>query len=326
VRGAPAQYAIGLDLGGTKIAAGVVAPDGRVVAGAVVPTPVAGGVEAVLDALAGVARQVADAAGVALSEVVGVGLATPGPMDPEAGVVTFAPNLGWRDVPAARLLSERLPWPCTLGNDADAAALGEATFGAGRGARLLLYLTVSTGIGGGIVLGGQLVTGAHGAAAEFGHQVIDPAGPRCRCGRQGCLEALASGPATARRAADRLRAGEASFLTELAGGDPAQVTAVMVGEAADRGDLLATEVLAETTRYLGIGVANLVTLFDPDRVVIGGGLANLGERLLGPVRDLVRREVLPPANRVEILPVALGKSSGLVGAACLAWTASAGGR
>lgn len=318
-------FAIGLDLGGTKIAAGVVAPDGRVVASTVRPTPGAQGVAAVVAALAEAARQVAGEAGLAPAQVAGVGLACPGPVDGPAGVVTLAPNLGWRDVPVARLLSEALPWPCALVNDADAAALGEAVFGAGRGADPLFFLTVSTGIGGGIVLHGELMTGAHGAAGEFGHQVIDPDGPRCGCGRHGCLEAFASGTATARRAAALLRQGRPSLLRELAGGDPERVTARLVGEAAEAGDALAGEVIAETARYLGIGVANLVAAFDPERVVIGGGLANLGERLFEPVRQVVRREVLPPAGeRVEIVPASLGKFSGVTGAACLVWAGRQG--
>ncbi|MGE5554008.1 MAG: ROK family protein [Betaproteobacteria bacterium] len=311
--------AIGLDLGGTKIAAGVVSPDGRVVASAVRPTPAGKEASAVLEALEEAARQVAGEAGVGPDERVAVGLACPGPLDPATGVVCNAPNLGWRDVPVRELLAARLPWPCVVLNDADAAALGEATFGAGRGAALMLYLTISTGIGGGIVWRGRPLSGAHGVAGEFGHQVIDPDGPPCRCGRRGCLEALASGTAMARRAAERLQQGEPSALRKLAHGDPAKVTAVLVGEAAALGDDLASDVVAETARYLGIGVANLVAAFDPDRVVIGGGLANLGERLLDPVRQTVRREVLPPAGeRVEIVRATLGGFSGVVGAA---WTA-----
>jgi glucokinase len=311
------SYAVGLDLGGTKIAAGVVALDGRVVAQSVRPTPVGGGVPAVLDALVEAACAVAAEAGVTPDQLVAVGLACPGPLDPAAGVVTNAPNLGWRNVPVQELLAARLPWPCTTLNDADAAALGEATFGAGQGAQLMLYLTVSTGIGGGIVHRGELLTGAHGAAGEFGHQVIAPDGPRCRCGRRGCLEALASGTAIARRAAEELRRGRASLLRELAGGADEKITAALVGEAAARGDGLAEETIAEAVRYLGIGVANLVALFDPDRVVIGGGVTNLGARLFGPVRESVRREVLPPAGeRVEIVQAVLGGLSGVVGAAC----------
>ncbi|MDI6870129.1 MAG: ROK family protein [Bacillota bacterium] len=310
------MFAIGLDLGGTKIAAGVVAPDGRVVVSAVRPTPVGGGVPSVLAELAEAAQGVAAQAGLAVGEVEAAGLACPGPVDPATGTVSYAPNLHWRQVPVRELLSARLPWPCVVLNDADAAALGEAHFGAGRGAELMLYLTVSTGIGGGIVRQGELLTGAHGAAGEFGHQVIEPGGPLCRCGRQGCLEALASGTATARRAVERLRQERPSLLQQLAGGDPERITAALVGEAAARGDSLAAEVIAETASYLGIGVANLVAAFDPDRVVIGGGLANLGKRLLDPVRQLVRREVLPPAGeRVEIVQATLGAFSGVVGAA-----------
>lgn len=324
------MLALGLDLGGTKIAAGVVAPDGRLLTETVRPTPVAAGVGAVVDALVEAAMEVADraAAEAGGEEPVGaVGLACPGPVDPAAGLVTHAPNLKWRQVPIRDLLVARLPWPCTVVNDASAAAFGEAVFGAGRGAALMLYLTVSTGIGGGIVFDGQLVEGAHGAAGEFGHQVVDPTGPVCGCGRRGCLEALASGTALARRAAEAVRQGRPSLLQELSGGEPNRITAALVGQAAAAGDALAADLIAETARWLGIGVANLVSAFDPDRVVVGGGVANLGERLLGPVRELVRREVIPPAGeRVEIVRAGLGKSSGVVGAACAARQAVSGRR
>lgn len=316
------MLAVGLDLGGTKLAAGVIAPDGEVLASSVRPTPVAGGVTAVIDALVEAAGEIVAQSGVDPGQVGVVGLACPGPVDPVSGTVTRAPNLGWEQVPVGRLVSDRLAWPCVVVNDANAAGLGEARYGAGQGAGLVLYLTVSTGIGGGIVLDGRIVSGAHGAAAEFGHQVIDPAGPLCGCGRRGCLEALASGTATARRAAERVIRGEPSVLAEMSGGDPTRLTAAMVGAAAETGDALAVEVIAETAGYLGIGVANLLAAFDPDRVVIGGGLSNLGDRLLEPVRRIVREQVLPPAGeRSVIVRASLGGFSGIVGAACAAWNA-----
>ncbi|MGE5508830.1 MAG: ROK family protein [Chitinophagales bacterium] len=315
------RYAIGLDLGGTKIAAGLMAADGTVLAECYRATPVAAGVAPVVDALVEAAREVVAQAGAPPEEIAGVGLGCPGPIDPEQGMVVFAPNLFWKDVPVTSLLTARLPWPCRLVNDADAAALGEAVFGAGQGAEFLLYLTVSTGIGGGIILRRRIYSGAHGMAGEFGHVVVDPGGPACRCGRKGCLEALASGPATARRAKEALARGRTSVLSALAGGEPERVTARLVGEAAAQGDQLAQEVLAETARYLGLGVVNLVNIFDPEQVVIGGGLANLGEALLGPVREAVRESALPPAGeRVQVARAALGRLSGVVGAAAYVLT------
>lgn len=312
-------YAIGLDLGGTKIAAGLMAADGKLLAESVRATPVRSGVASVVDALVEAAQEAATQADVPPDAILGVGLGSPGPVDERRGVVVFAPNLFWKDVPVIELLATRLPWPCWLVNDADAAALGEARYGAGQGSDSLLYLTVSTGIGGGIIIGGRLYSGAHGMAGEFGHIVVDQAGPVCRCGQRGCLEAMASGTATARRAAEALAQGRPSVLRELSEGDPERVTARLVGEAAERGDVLAREVLNETAHYLGLGLVTLVNSFDPDLVVIGGGLAALGDVLLDPVRKAVREGALPLASReVRVVQAGLGRLSGVIGAAAYA--------
>ncbi|MCL6647672.1 MAG: ROK family protein [Chloroflexi bacterium] len=240
----------------------------------------------------------------------GVGVAAPGPLDPKRGVLLRLPNLPqWPEaLPLAELLAERLGAPTRVDNDANLAALGEHRFGAGRGVDHLVYLTVSTGIGGGIISGGRLLHGVHGFAGEVGHQVILPDGPPCGCGGRGCLEVLASGTAIVRRAqaaglpADRL----------------AEEGAAAVFAAAAAGDPRAQEVIAGATRALGLGVVNLLHVFDPALVVLGGGVTQAGEALFGPVRAVVASLAMPGFRETPILPAALGDEAGLYGAAVVA--------
>lgn len=315
-------WVAGIDLGGTKLAAGVVDEQGRLVARLERPTPVAQGPGAVLQAMAEAVEELARQAGLAPSELAAVGVGAPGPLDAARGVVVRAPNLGWQDVDVAGPLSRRLGVPVFLENDANAAAVGEWHAGAGQGSRQFIYITVSTGIGGGIVLDGRLYTGAHGAAGEVGHMVVMPDdGPLCGCGQRGCLEALASGTAIARRARQRLQAqsNRESLLWELADGELERVDARLVGEAARRGDRLACEVLDETWRYLGAGLVTLANLFDPEVIALGGGVSRLGEMMLRPLQEHLRRHaVAGPATGTRLVLAKLGPDAGVVGAAWVA--------
>jgi glucokinase len=310
---------LGIDLGGTKIAAGLVTPAGEVLGRTVRPTP-GGGPAPVIAALADVAFAAAQAAGVDLHDVPAIGIGAPGPIDDRAGVVVNPPNLpGWQNVALARDLAARVGRPCLLGNDANLAGLAEYRFGAGQGSALLVYLTVSTGIGGGVVIGGRLLTGVSGAAGELGHVIVRPDGPSCGCGNRGCLEALASGTAIAHRAEELIRRGVPGALTDRFARRPGRVTAADVAAAAQAGDAEAARILARALDDLGLGVAGLVNVFNPDRVVIGGGLSRLGETLLDPVRRAVRRTAnAVAALAVKIVPAALGADSGVLGAAALA--------
>ena len=254
------------------------------------------------------------------STVCAIGVAAPGPIDARSGVVTAPPNLpGWENVPLAKLIHEEFGLTAYLENDANAAALGEHRFGSGRGCRHMVYVTASTGIGGGFIFDGRLYTGATGGAAEVGHMTLVPDGPLCGCGNRGCLEALASGSAIAREARRHIERGVPTLIAELAGGDPGRITAKLVAEAADQGDREANAILDLAMGYLGVGVANLVNLLNPELMVIGGGLAKMGDRLFDPVRRAIDLRAFPSAAQaVELRPAQLGDDVGLLGAAAVA--------
>jgi glucokinase len=313
---------LGIDLGGTKIVAGLVERTGRILAKEYRDTEAAEGPAAVFDRLIEATAEILAARSVEISEVTAIGVAAPGPIDVASGTVTAPPNLpGWHDVPLAALIQERLSLPAYLGNDANAAALAEFTFGAGRGCRHMIYVTASTGIGGGFVLNGRLYQGGAGAAGEIGHMTLLPDGPLCGCGNRGCLEAFASGTAIAREARERVSRGVPTLIVDLVGGDLTQISAKVVAQAADQGDIEAQEILSEAMGYLGIGLANLVNLFNPQIIVVGGGLTNMGERLFNPVRRMINRRAFPVSARtVEVCPAQLGSDVGLLGAAAVAMT------
>jgi glucokinase len=256
-------------------------------------------------------------AGIDLRAVRGLGVGAPGPMNPDAGVVFEPPNLpGWHDVPLGDMLTRRLGVPAHIENDANAAALGERWAGAGAGIDDLIYITVSTGVGAGLILRGRLYHGVSGTAGEVGHMVIDPSGPPCPCGRRGCLEAISSGPSIAREARAAVLAGRQ---TSLAGMDSEAIDAKTIADAARDGDAVAREIYARAAGALGAGVTNLVNLLNPAMVVIGGGVAEAGELIFAPVRRIVKQEAFErPAAAVEIVPAALGTDAGVVGAAAVA--------
>jgi len=311
---------IGIDLGGTKISTALVDTAGTIIAHDYRETHATEGQKAVIERMLDAARRVMVRAGVNQAQVAAAGIGAPGPLDVEAGVVVAPPNLpGWDRVPLRRLIESRLGITTFLENDANAAALGEYRFGAGRGVEHMIYVTASTGIGGGLILNGRLYHGASGMAGEIGHITIMPYGPLCGCGNRGCLEALASGTAIARQAGERVARGAPTLIADLAGGDPERVTAKLVAEAASQGDMEAQEILAEAMHYLGIGMANLVNLFNPQLIVIGGGLTNIGEMLFGPVQRAIDRRALPTlAQAVRVVRAELGDNAGVLGAAAVA--------
>jgi glucokinase len=317
---------IGLDIGGTKIAAAVVDEAGEIIARRQVPTE-SSEPEAIVSAMVKVARELRAAAPAAAA--VGVGAA--GLVDTAAGVILGAPNLSYRDVHVRALLQDRVGLPTIVDNDANVAALAEAIHGAGRGFGDQIMVTVGTGIGGGIVIGGRLYRGAHGVGAELGHMVIDPDGPVCGCGNRGCWEAVASGNAIGRLARERVEGGAGADLLAKAGGDISAITGEMVGTAAVGGDPFARDVVASIGRLLGIGLASIVNIFDPEVIVVGGGAtAGTGELLLGPAREAMTGHILGAAWRPPVRPpvgvvsAALGNDAGVVGAAALARELPAG--
>ena len=308
---------LAVDLGGTKILTAVVLPSGQVVSWNYCLTLAKEGPDAVIRRLLAAVNKTVAKAKLETLELVGVSIAAAGALDTKKGLVTDSPNLPhWHNVPLRDIFASELGIPVYLINDASAAALGEHRFGAGRGVDNLIYLTVSTGIGGGIITGGKLYSGTNGCAGELGHMTIDVHGPQCSCGNFGCLEVLASGTAMAKETVRRLRQGEASYITELADGNLENVTAKIVSLAARKGDLLAREIVAETANYLGIGMANLVNIFNPDLIVVGGGVSQMGGMLLKPVRKVVKdRAFRLPARTVRIVRARLGSHAGIIGAA-----------
>jgi glucokinase len=314
------QLIIGIDLGGTKISTALANSAGGIIAHDRRETRAAEGQEAVIGRMLDAARQVMAQAEVKAIEVAAVGIGAPGPLDIDAGVVVAPPNLpGWDRVPLGRLIEDELSITTFLDNDANAAALGEHRFGAGRGTDHMIYVTVSTGIGGGLILDGKLYHGVGGVAGEIGHVTVLPHGPLCNCGNRGCLETLASGTAIAREARERVTRGIPTLMADLAGSAPEHITAKLVVEAAGRGDAEAQYILAEAMNYLGIGIANLVNLFNPQLIVIGGGLANIGEALFEPVRRAIDRHAFSAAARaVQVVRAELGDNAGVLGAAAVA--------
>jgi glucokinase len=311
---------IGIDLGGTKIGTALVDAEGKILARDLRKTQAAEGLQAVVDRMVDAASRVMIQAGVATSQVTAIGIGAPGPIDVKAGLVTSPPNLpGWRNVPLKKLVEEALGILTFLENDANAAALGEHLFGAGRGAENMIYVTASTGVGGGFILDGQIYDGATGAAGEIGHMTVLPRGPHCGCGNRGCLEAIASGTAIAREGKELVVRGVPTLITKLAEGDPERVSAKLVAQAAEQGDIEAQEIIDDAMTYLGVGMASLVNLFNPELIVIGGGLTNMGAGLFGPVRRIIaRRAFRVSAEAVKVVPSQLGDDVGTVGAAAVA--------
>jgi glucokinase len=317
------QY-IGVDVGGTSIRAARFAGHNHVpVAKTKVPTQASKGVDVVLERLEAAIRQVA---GPDLDQVAGIGIAAAGPLNPHTGIVLNAPNLpGWNNLPLKQHMEDRLHRPVFIGNDANLAALGEWKFGAARGHHDVIYLTISTGIGGGIITGGQLLVGANGLGAEVGHMLAVPGGAMCGCGQRGHLEAVASGTAIAAAARTRLRAGvaPASKLWQLSGGEVADVTGAMLGEAAKGGDEFAAGLFAEAGAFIGQTLASLLHTFNSSIVVFGGGVSLMGDVLMEPVRAAVRRNAMSEAywRDCPIVLAELGDDAGLVGAGALAMEA-----
>jgi glucokinase len=286
---------IGIDLGGTKIAGVLTTRTGKVMMDVQVPTEAAKGQTQVINNIIKAIRMLIQSQKVK-TRCIGIG--APGPIIYEKGIVIEPPNLpGWKKVNLKKILEKEFKLPVSVDNDANCAALAEAVFGAGKTNRNFIYMTVSTGVGGGIIIDRKLYRGMVGAAGEFGHMIIDPHGPLCGCGNHGCLEALASGSAL------KKKMGMDGISVEL---------------AARQGDKKAKQAIEETAHYLAIGIANLVNIFNPELVIIGGGLSNMRELLLDPIRDQFKKYAMSlSARSVKIVRAKLGTKAGVLGAAAL---------
>jgi glucokinase len=317
---APHSFIVGVDLGGTNIVVGAMSDDGTRQYGMhSEPTRAEDGADGVITRMARMVEETITTtmreAGVGRDAFRGVGIGAPGPLDRDRGVVLLTPNLGWRDVPLRDRMAELTGLPATLDNDANCATYGEWWIGAARGARHVIGVTIGTGIGGGIIFDGRLYHGASDVAGEIGHTTIDQTGRRCGCGNYGCLEAYASGPAIAERAREALAYDQGSLLPALVEGDLTRITAQTVYAAAAQGDPVALEVVRDTARFLGTGIANLLNIFNPDVVVIAGGVTQAGDALFAPLRAEVRRRAFKPAvDACRIVPGELPGTAGVVGA------------
>jgi glucokinase len=314
-----AQF-IGVDIGGTKVAAGLVTTAGEIIYQTRTPmvaNDAAAGLAAVISAIN--SAQSSANSSVALRKIAGIGICAPGPLDPRTGVVVNPPNLpGWRNFPLAAEVSKVYNVPVRVDNDGNAAALAEALWGAGRGFHIVFCATIGTGIGTGIVFDGRIYHGRTGAAAEGGHNTIDYRGPRCGCGKLGCIEAFAAGPYIARRAAEKIRAGKPSAILDLAGGCPDHITSEMIGKAYAAGDALAKEILQETAMLLTVWLGNMIDLLDPDVLIIGGGAGTMLRPFFSEIREnLPKWCVNPNCQDVPLVPAHYGADAGIAGGAAL---------
>jgi len=314
------QFIIGVDLGGTNVVVGAMPVDGsREIGMRTLPTRADMGAAGVADRIAAmienVILDVRRQTGAERDDILGVGIGSPGPLDRERGIVIITPNLGWRNYPLRDEVANRVNLRATLDNDANCATLGEWWCGAAKGGRNVVGLTIGTGIGGGLILDGRLYHGASDAAGEIGHTSIDSTGRRCKCGNYGCLEAYCGGPAIADRAREAIESEESPILMSLVDNDPSRITAHIVYEAAKQGDLVAREVVRDTARFLGAGLSNLINIFNPDTVVLAGGVTQAGDALFTPLRAEIKRRAFKPAvEACRIVPGSLPVSAGVVGA------------
>ncbi|HEY8455217.1 MAG TPA: ROK family glucokinase [Actinopolymorphaceae bacterium] len=310
------QLTIGVDIGGTKVAAGVVDPEGKIIERLRRETP-STSPQATEDTIAEVVAELRSR-----HEVTAVGIGAAGWIDVTGSSVLFSPHLAWRHEPLRDAVRRRVRLPVLIENDANAAAWAEWRFGAGQGESHLVCVTLGTGIGGAVITDGVMLRGKYGVAGEFGHMTVVPGGHRCECGNRGCWEQYASGNSLVREARELAESGSpvAQGLLDRVGGDPSRITGPAVTEAAKDGDPVAVELFEEIGRWLGIGLANIAAAFDPGTFVIGGGVSEAGELFLGPARETFRRTLTGRGFRPEaqIVRAALGNEAGLVGAADLA--------
>jgi glucokinase len=315
---AAAKGVLGVDIGGTKVAVGVVDREGNILAQGRKPMVANGSPEAGLDAVTGAIDSMLSSSPV---QVEGIGICAPGPLDPKSGIVLNPPNVPcWRNFPLAEKISAKYSVPVKVDNDANAAALAERLWGAARGYRFVFYATIGTGIGTGIVFDGTIYHGNTGSAGEGGHVSIDYRGPVCGCGKKGCIEILAAGPAIGVRARDKVAAepSRGKMLLDLAKRDAVSITSHHVSEAFESGDPLATEVLEDTVHLLTIWLGNIVDLLDPDVIVIGGGVAAMLRTFFDEIkRGMPEWCVNPRASEIPLLMAHYGADAGIAGGAAL---------
>jgi glucokinase len=311
---------LAIDLGGTKIISALVSPDGQLIAKERCLTLADEGQQSVINRLLLAIDHLLQLKSVDSSQLDSISIAAAGGIDIKKGLVTSSPHLpDWHNVALRDIVRDKYGVSTFLLNDASAAALGEHRFGAGKGVNNLILLAIGTGIGGGIIIDGKLYQGPSGSAGEIGHMTIDISGQKDTCGNIGCLETLVSGPAMAGEAKRRIAQGEKSSLVEMVAGKIEDITAEEIEIAARRGDSLALDIINEVASYLGVGLVNVVNIFNPEMIIIGGGVGKLGDLLLDPARRIVKERAFQiSAQAVRIVTAQLGDEAGLLGAAVFA--------
>lgn len=308
------DYVIGVDLGGTKISCALATIAGIVESKWTIPTEAHLGEKVVLDNIIDSINKVMELGKVSIDEIKAIGIGSPGPLDIEKGIVVTTPNLPFKNFKLVEPIKKEFNVPVFLDNDANVAAIGEYMLGAAKGLKNMIYVTVSTGVGGGAVLDGKVYRGSTYNALEVGHMTLDPFGPTCGCGNNGCLEAMSSGTAIARRANEALRSKVETSLRKYE-----TVTSYEVFEEAKAGDIVAKEIIDRALTYLGIGIANMITSFDPEIIIIGGGVSKAGDIVFDKVKEVVnRRNFKTMAENCKIVPAGLGTNAGMLGAVALA--------
>lgn len=310
---------IGIDVGGTNVKIALVDGEGKIIYSNSVPTYAQMGYEYTVNNIKQAIRDLMKETNTDAKEIEGIGFDFPGQVDYKTGVVKLAPNIpGWINVPIAQMIEEEFNIPTRIDNDVRCAALGELKFGAGKGCENFICITVGTGIGSGLVINGQLVRGAANAAGEIGHIKLQMnGGPICGCGDTGCLEAFASGPSIVAMAQEYLKGGKSTKFREMAGAD-GEITPYIVAKAAEAGDPVAKRIFEIVGTYIGMGLVSVINLLNPEKVIIGGGVAAAGDLLLDPIRKTIKeRAMVVAGNSVEIVPAELGNSAGVIGASML---------
>lgn len=310
---------IGIDVGGTNVKIALVDGEGKIIYSNSVPTYAQMGYEYTVNNIKQAIRDLMKETNTDAKEIEGIGFDFPGQVDYKTGVVKLAPNIpGWINVPIAQMIEEEFNIPTRIDNDVRCAALGELKFGAGKGCENFVCITVGTGIGSGLVINGQLVRGAANAAGEIGHIKLQMnGGPICGCGDTGCLEAFASGPSIVAMAQEYLKGGKSTKFREMAGAD-GEITPYIVAKAAEAGDPVAKRIFEIVGTYIGMGLVSVINLLNPEKVIIGGGVAAAGDLLLDPIKKTIKeRAMVVAGNSVEIVPAELGNSAGVIGASML---------
>ena len=310
----------GIDLGGTFIKGGIVDESGKVLIKDKVATSAGHKPEDIADDMAALVNKLCGRMNIDYTALSGVGVGSPGVVDGENGKIVFSGNLAWKNVPLGGLLSNRLNMPVYITNDANAAALGESYCGGGKNYGSMIFITLGTGVGGGIVLGGELFEGYRSAGAEVGHSILKLGGEKCTCGRRGCFEAYASATALIRQARRAMKKDAESLLWKLCGGDDTKVDGKLVFDAVHGGDNTAIKVLNKYVEYLAAGLVDLANIFRPEIILLGGGISEAGETLLKPLREVFYRDLFGGNDHAPVLLglATLGNDAGLCGAARLA--------